>query len=200
MAGHGVFFVGLGVLCLAACVLYLVQPPSFDRLGGTAVRLAPPGVLRSVAVLGAISIAGGVTAWVLASRRRLVGSLAVLLATFAVAFLWAGSALIGPIDRSSRAVAFARHVRETVPDNVPLFAYRGTSSSVIFYVARPMLPLTDLAGAEKQMAAGQSFYVTTDDRYLPQLETVPGLVRVYHEPDPYRPEEGLWLLKAPGNL
>jgi 4-amino-4-deoxy-L-arabinose transferase-like glycosyltransferase len=199
MAGHGAFFVGLGVLCLGAYALYLAHPPFFDRLGVTAVRLAPPGVLQPLAVLGVMSIAGGVAAWVLAARRRLVGSLAVLLTTFAVAFLWAGSALIGPIDRSSRAVDFARHVRETVPDNVPLFAYRGTSDSVIFYVARPMPLLADPAAAEKEMAAGQSFYVITDDRYLPQLETVPGLVRVYHEPDPYRPKEGLWLLKAPGN-
>jgi hypothetical protein len=155
-------------------------------------------VLRPLAVLGAISIAGGVTAWVLASRRRLAGSLAVLLATFAAAFLWAGSTLIGPIDRSSRAVDFARRVRETVPDNVPLFAYRGTSDSVLFYVARPMPFLADPAGAEKQMAAGQAFYVITDDKYLPQLESVPGLARVYHEADPYRPKEGLWLLMAPG--
>jgi len=199
MAGHGMFFVGLGVLCLAVYALYLAQPAFFDRLRGTVARLATPGVLRPLTVLGAISIAGGVTTWVLAARRRLAGSLAVLLATFAAAFLWAGSTLIGPIDRSSRAVDFARHVRETVPDNVPLFAYRGTSNSVIFYVARPMPPLAAPAGAEKQMAAGQSFYVITDDRYLPQLETAPGLVRVYHEADPYRPEEGLWLLKAPGN-
>jgi 4-amino-4-deoxy-L-arabinose transferase-like glycosyltransferase len=199
MAGHGVFFVGLGVLCLAAYALYVAQPAFSDRLRGTVARLATPGVLRPLAVLGAISIAGGVAAWVLASRRRLVGSLAVLLATFAATFLWAGSMLIGPIDRSSRAVDFARHVRETVPDNVPLFAYRGTSNSVIFYVARPMPSLAAPAGAEKLMAAGQSFYVITDDRYLPQLETVPGLVRVYHEADPYRPEEGLWLLKAPGS-
>jgi 4-amino-4-deoxy-L-arabinose transferase-like glycosyltransferase len=199
MAAHGVFFVGLGVLCLAAYALYLAQPALFDRLGGTAVRLATPGLLRPLAVLGAMSIVGGVTTCVLAARRRLVGSLAVLLATFAAAFLWAGSALIGPIDRSSRAVDFARHVRETVPDTVPLFAYRGTSNSVIFYVARPMPFLADPAGAEKQMAAGQSFYVITDDKYLPQLESVPGLVRVYHEADPYRPKEGLWLLKVPGN-
>jgi len=198
MAGHGAFFVGLGVLGLAAYALYLAQPTFFDELGGTASRLATPGVLRPLAVLGAMSIVGGVTTWVLAARRRLAGSLAVLLATFAAAFLWAGSALIGPIDRSSRAVDFARHVREIVPDNVPLFAYRGASNSVIFYVARPMPPLRAPAGAEKPMAAGQSFYVITDDRYLPQLETVLGLVRVYHEADPYRPEEGLWLLKAPG--
>jgi 4-amino-4-deoxy-L-arabinose transferase-like glycosyltransferase len=198
MAGHAVFFAGLGVLGLAVYALYLVQPTFFDRLGGTASRLATPGVLRPLAVLGAISAAGGVAAWVLAARRRLVGSLAVLLATFAATFLWAGSTLIGPIDRSSRAVDFARHVRETVPDNVPLFAYRGTSDSVIFYVARPMPALAAPVGAEKLMAAGQSFYVITDDRYLPQLETVPGLVRVYHEADPYRPKEGLWLLKAPG--
>lgn len=86
-----------------------------------------------------------------------------------------------------------------MPDGAPLFAYGRANQSVIFYVARPMPPLADPAGAEKQMAAGQAFYVITDDRYLPQLETVPGLVRVYHQADPYRLEEGLWLLKAPGN-
>jgi len=198
LAGHGVFFVGLGVLCLAVYALYLAQPAFFDRFRGTVARLATPGVLRPMAVLGAMSIVGGAAAWVLASRRRLVGSLAVLLATFAATFLWAGSTLIGPIDRSSRAVDFARHVRELVPPDAPLHACRGTNNSVIFYVARPMPPLAGPAGVEKENAAGRTFYVITDDRYLPQLETVPGLVRVYHQADPYRPEEGLWLLKAPG--
>jgi len=191
LAGHGVVLAACGAVCLAVYVFLLVEP-EFNRPDVGMAGLKPSGLL------GGMAIVGGVAAGVLAVRWRLGWSLAALVATFAAIFLWVSHSMIGPQSRASGAADFARVVRQVVPDGAPLFAYGRANQSVIFYVARPMPPLADPAGAEKQMAAGQAFYVITDDRYLPQLETVPGLVRVYHQADPYRPEEGLWLLKAPG--
>jgi len=191
LAGHGVVLAACGTVCLAVYVFLLVEP-EFNRPDVGMPGLKPSGLL------GGMAIAGGVAAGVLAVRWRLGWSLAALVATFAAIFLWVSHSMIGPQSRANGAADFARVVRQVVPDGAPLFAYGRANQSVIFYVARPMPPLGDPAAAEKQMAAGQAFYVITDDRYLPQLETVPGLVRVCHQADPYRPDEGLWLLKAPG--
>jgi 4-amino-4-deoxy-L-arabinose transferase-like glycosyltransferase len=195
---HGAVFLLAGVASLVPCVGRAVDP---DFLGGIGEfeQLARHGLLGAVAAAGWLAVVGGAASIILAMRLRLGGSMAVLVATVAAVFLWTWPTLIGPLDRSRRAVDFARHVRQIVPDNVPLFAYRGTSNSVIFYVGRPMPPLADPAGVQRQMVAGQAFYVVTDDRYLPQLESTVGVARVHYEPDPYRPTEGLWLLKASGN-
>jgi 4-amino-4-deoxy-L-arabinose transferase-like glycosyltransferase len=194
---HGVFFVAVGVVGVAAYGFSVGNPFFYFGLG-VIERLATPAILRPLAVLGAVFIVGGVAASVLAARGRSVGGLAVLLAMFAAGFLWSGPTLIGPLDRASRAAEFARQVRQVVPEDAPLYGYRGAGNSVIFYLARPIPVLGDAASLRQKVLAGRTTYVITEDRYLPHLPTDVNLLRVLHVADPYRPGEGLWLLKAAG--
>ena len=194
---HGVFFVALGVVCVAAYVFSRVNPFFYFGLG-LVERLATPAILRPLTVLGAVFIVGGVTAAVLSSRARCVGAMAVLVAMFAAGFLWSGPTLIGPLDRASRAAEFARQVRQVVPDDAPLYGFRGTSNSVIFYMGRPIPVLGDAASVREKVAVGRTTFVMTDDKHLPQIPSDANFLNVLHVSDSYRPDEGMWLLKVPG--
>jgi 4-amino-4-deoxy-L-arabinose transferase-like glycosyltransferase len=191
LAGHGAVLAACGAVCLAVYVFLLVEP-EFNRPDVGMPGLKPSGLL------GGMAIVGGVAAGVLAVRWRLGWSLAALVATFAAIILWVSHSMIGPQSRASGAADFARVVRQVVPDGAPLFAYGRANQSVIFYVGRAMPPLADPAGVEKEKAAGRTFYLIIEAGPMEQLMDIPGLVRVHHEADPYRPDEGLWLLKAPG--
>jgi 4-amino-4-deoxy-L-arabinose transferase-like glycosyltransferase len=194
---HGILFLAVGVVCVAAYGFSVGNPFFYFGLG-VIERLATPAILRPLAVLGAVFIVGGVAASVLAARGRSVGGLAVLLAMFAAGFLWSGPTLIGPLDRASRAAEFARQVRQVVPEDAPLYGYPGAGNSVIFYLARPIPVLGDAGSLRQKVRAGRTTYVITEDRYLPHLPTDGNFLRVLHVADPYRPGEGLWLLKAAG--
>jgi hypothetical protein len=89
-------------------------------------------------------------------------------------------------------------VRQVVPADAPLYGFRGISNSVIFYMGRPIPMLGDAASVREKVAAGRTTFVMTDDEYLPQIPSDANFLKVLHVADPYRPDEGMWLLKVPG--
>jgi 4-amino-4-deoxy-L-arabinose transferase-like glycosyltransferase len=197
LIGHAVASIALGLTSVAAWILYLAAPSVLAGWG------APPGLLESdvfvaLAALGAVGIAGGAAATILARRGRLLGGMAVLFATLAAAGLAAGPTLMGPLGRSTTAARFARRVRADVPREMPLFAFVGTSHAVVFYVERPVPPLTSAEEIRRRMAAGEAFYLVVDDKHAAALGQVAGLREIVRERDRLRPDEGYRLLHWPG--
>jgi hypothetical protein len=157
-----------------------------------------PVVLGPAAVLGGLGILGGLLTWVLAAGRRPLAGLAVLMGIFASVFLLAWMTLMGPMDRSLTAENFARHVRQTVPSDAPLFAFDGGNATMIFYVERSLPELASPQGIQDKINQNRPFFLVVDAKHLSLLRNVSGLVPLFHEVDPYRPDEGFWLLRADG--
>jgi hypothetical protein len=148
-------------------------------------------------VLAAISLVGGVAVWVLAGRRPRA-SLAVLVATFAAAFLWIWPTFMGPMDRMTLVADFAQQVRREVPPQAPLFSFTSAGNSIIYYAEHPMSYLSEPQQVRAEMDRGRQFYLVCPDKQLPVLDSLPGLKRLFNEEDPWHPGEGYWLLEYPG--
>ena len=194
---HGVAAILLGLVAVAAYVIFR-ETPSLLADCGLPRPFVTPVVFGPAAVLGGLGILGGLATWVLAAGRRPLAGLAVLMGTFASVFLLAWMTLMGPMDRSLTAENFARHVRQAVPSDAPLFAFDGGNATMIFYVERSLPELASPQGIQDKINQGHLFFLAVDAKHLSLLRNVSGLVPLFHEVDPYRPDEGFWLLRADG--
>ncbi|HUU30628.1 MAG TPA: phospholipid carrier-dependent glycosyltransferase, partial [Phycisphaerae bacterium] len=196
----------------AAVLAGLVGPVAYFLLraeSGLLARLHVPDtfatatVLGPAAFLGVLGIAGGLAALVLAARRRLIAGQAVLFATFTAAFLWAWPTLIGPMARPTTAADFARHVRQVVPPEAPLFAFIEPNHTVVFYLDRPLPVLASAKEVQDKIDEGHPFYLLCDEKHPGEVEqmlgNVRGLTPVLHITNPYRPQETFWLFRWPAN-
>jgi len=196
----------------AAILAGLVGPVAyflFRAESGLLARLHVPDtfatatVLGPAAVLGVVGIAGGLAALVLGVRHRLVAGQAVLFATFTAAFLGAWPTLIGPMARPTTAADFARHVRQVVPPEAPLFAFIEPNHTVVFYLDRPLPVLASAKEVQDKIDEGHPFYLLCDEKHRGEVEqmlgNVRGLTPVLHITNPYRPEETFWLFRWPAN-
>jgi len=198
VAAHGIAAIVIGIAAAALYGLFLANP-SFFLKHKTPAALVTSAVFVPVAVLGAVSLVGGAAATILARKGRRVGGMAVLLATFAVAWLLAWTTLTGPMDRSTVAARFGREVRAEVPPETPLWAYVSANNSVVFYVERPVPSLANLHALQEQTAAGRPFYLLATESDAPDLEAaVEGLEPRVRETCPWKPKEGYRLFYWPG--
>jgi len=148
-----------------------------------------------IGVLGGISAAGGAGACALALRQRPLGSLAVLVATVAAAFLWAWPTMVGPMDRATVAADFSREVRRHVAPDQPVFTFFGASASIVYYMERDLPVLADREAVEREMAAGRPFFLIVAEKHAASLGQVGGLEAVLHREDPFRTNEGYRLFE-----
>ena len=193
---HGGVAVLLGGASVLAYGLLRVAPALYAHPPSLAL-FAVPAVLGPVAVVGGLGAVGGLAVTVLAARRRFVASQILLFVTVAVVFLVAWPMLMGPMDRLTTAAAFARDVRQTVPAEVPLFAFNGPNNSVVFYAERTLVPLATAHDVQGKMAEGRPFFIIVNDKHLERLKDVLGLVPLVHVKDPYCVDEGYWLFRWP---
>jgi len=188
--GHGAVaaLFGIGGVAIAALLRGdgAAGGPEFLHL------LVPLGP-APIGVLGGIGVVGGAAACVLALRRRLLGSLAVLAATVAVAFLWAWPAMVGPMDRATAAADFSREVRRHVAPDQALFAFGGANATMVYYMERDVPALDDREAVGREAAAGRPFFLIVAEKHGVTLGEVRGLEPVVHRQDPFHPDEDRWL-------
>jgi len=190
MFGHGAAAVLFGIGGVAIAALLRGDGASdVPRLLHTIVPLGP----APIGVLGGIGAVGGAAACVLALRRRLLGSLAVLAATVAVAFLWAWPAMVGPMDRAAAAADFSREVRRHVAPDQALFAFGGANATTVYYMERDVPALDDREAVEREAAAGRPFFLIVAEKHGVTLGEVRGMEPVVHRQDPFHPDEDRWL-------
>jgi hypothetical protein len=154
-------------------------------------------VLGPAAILGILGMTGGLAALVLGMRHRLLAGQAVLFATLAAAFVWAWPTLIGPMARPTTAANFARHVRQVVPPEAPLFAFIEPNHTVVFYLDHPLPVLASAKEVRDKIDEGAPFFLLCDEKHPGEarqaLGNPPGLTLVLNITNPYRPEETFWL-------
>ena len=192
MFGHGTagVLIGIGSVAIAALL-------RGDAVAGTPkfLHMLVPLGPAPIGVLGGISVAGGAAACVLALRRRPLGSLAVLAATVAVAFVWAWPAMVGPMNRATAAADFSREVRRHVPPDQAVFTFSGPDNSIVYYMERDLPVLADRDAVEKKVAAGRPFFLIVAEKHAAALGPVGGLEAVLHKQDPFRTDEDRWLFE-----
>jgi 4-amino-4-deoxy-L-arabinose transferase-like glycosyltransferase len=195
MFGHGAAAVlfGIGGVAIAA----LLRGDGAAGGPGFLHLLVPLGPVP-IGILGGIGAVGGAATCALAIRRRLIGSLAALTATVAVAFLWAWPAVVGPMDRASTAADFCREVRREVASDQALFAFEGANATAVYYMERDLPVLPDREAVEKAMAAGRPFFLIVAEKNRAALGEVRGLEPVVEKQDPFRPHEGYRLFEWRG--
>jgi 4-amino-4-deoxy-L-arabinose transferase-like glycosyltransferase len=202
LLAHSAAAILAGAIGPLAYVVWRAAPTSLVALGVPA-NLAVPAVLVPAAVLGVLGIAGGLAAFSLGMRRRLVAGQAVLFATFAAAFVWAWPTLIGPMDRVTTAAQFARQVRRIVPPDAPLFTFIEPHHTVVYYVERPLPVLRSTKDIRDRISQGEPFFLFCDEKkpgkIQPVLRDVPALTPVLRMTNPYRPGETFWLFHWPAN-
>jgi 4-amino-4-deoxy-L-arabinose transferase-like glycosyltransferase len=190
MFGHGAagVLIGIGAAAIAALLSGdgAAGGPEFLRL------LVPLGPVP-IGVLGGIGAVGGAAACVLALRRRLLGSLAVLVATVAVAFLWAWPTMVGPMNSATAGADFCREVRRHVAPDQALFAFSGANATTVYYMERDVPALDDLEAVEREAAAGRPFFLIVAERHGVPFGEVRGLEPVVHRQDPFHRDEDRWL-------
>ena len=147
-------------------------------------------------LLALLAALGSALALVYARLGRLRLSLAILVATVAVAFLVASSTLIGVTDRATVAAGFGRQVRREVPAGAPLYSFTDSNNTVIFYAARPIPILAGAESVQEELSRGRPFYLICHDKQVPLLPQSAAFAPVVHQEDPFRPGEGFWLLSA----
>jgi len=190
----------------------LVGPVAYFLLraeSGLLARLHVPDtfatatVLGPAAVLGVLGIAGGLAALVLGMRRRLIAGQAVLFATFTAAFLWAWPTLISPMSRPTTAANFARHVRQVVPPETPLFAFIEPNHTVVFYLDRSLPVLASVKEVQDKIDEGNPFFLLCNEKHSGEVKqmlgNVRGLTPVLNITNPYRLHETFWLFRWPEN-
>jgi hypothetical protein len=196
---HGILAMLIGVagfLAMGHLVMQLgVLPPAPHWFRDVAPVVVEKGLLAPVAYLLVICLVGGAAAAVLAVPQGLHRSLVALVATFAAVFLLAWPTLMGPLDRATTALEFARQVRRQVPADRPLFSFVGVNNMLVYQVQRPLVVLASPAAVRDQVGSGRPFYLVCDERHLEALAPVAGLERVIHVPAPYQPREGYWLFR-----
>jgi len=202
LIAHSAVAVLAGLLGPAGYLLLRLAPGSLAALG-LPLHLATATVLGPAAVLGVLGIAGGLAALVLGMRRRLVAGQVVLFATLAAAFLWAWPTLISPMARPTPAANFARHVRQIVPPEAPLFAFIEPNHTVVFYLDRPLPVLASVKEVQDKIDEGDPFFLLCDEKHSGEVKqmlgNVRGLAPVLHITNPYRLHETFWLFRWPAN-
>jgi len=203
LVAHSAAAVFTGAIGPLAYVVWRAAPTSLVDLGVPA-NLTVPAVLGPAAILGTLGMTGGLAAFFLGVRRRLVAGQAVLFATLAAAFLWAWPTLIGPMARPTTAMNFARHVRQVVPPEAPLFAFIEPNHTVVFYLDRPLPVLASAKEVRDKIDEGTPFYLLCDEKHRGEIKqalgNVRGLAPVLSVSDPYRPEETHWLFRGSANV
>jgi hypothetical protein len=194
LVAHGIASILLGLIGVVAYGLWRAGPATLTHLR-LPQALMTSAVMSPAAILGGTAIVGGAVVCLLAVRRRLTAGLAVLVATFAVAFLWAWPTLMGPLDRATTALEFARQVRRQVPADMPLFSFAGANNMLVYQIQRPLVVLASPGTVQDQVGRGRPFYLICEERHLEALAPVAGLERVIHVPAPYQPREGYWLFR-----
>jgi 4-amino-4-deoxy-L-arabinose transferase-like glycosyltransferase len=198
LAAHAVAAILLGLGGLAAYVLGrsyagLVAPLGLEE--SVAALVLGPG-----AVIGGLSVAGGVAALVLARRGRLVAGLAALAAALSAVFLYAGVSLIGPMNRATTAAEFARRARQKVPADAPLLALDGADSTTMVYYLDRAVPSVPGAEVRRRAASGEAFYLVCFDKSGGETAAAicagTRLVPILAVPNRYRPKECFHLLRA----
>jgi 4-amino-4-deoxy-L-arabinose transferase-like glycosyltransferase len=202
LVAHSAAAVLAGILGPAGYLLLRLAPGGLAALG-LPPHLATAAVLVPAAVLGVLGIAGGLTALVLAARRRLVAGQAVLFATLAAAFVWAWPTLIGPMARPTTAANFARYVRQVVPPEAPLFAFIEPNHTVVFYLDHPLPVLASAKEVRDKIDEGDPFFLLCDEKHPGEVQqmlgNVHGLAPVLSVSNPYRLHETFWLFRWPEN-
>jgi len=192
-----------GILGPAGYLLSRQAPGGLAALG-LPPHLATAAVLGPAAILGILGMAGGLAALFLGVRRRLVAGQAVLFVTFAAAFVWAWPTLVGPMARPTTAANFARHVRQVVPPEAPLFAFIEPNHTVVFYLDRPLPVLASAKEVRDKIDKGDPFFLLCNEKHPGEVKqmlgNVRGLAPVLSVPDPYRPEETHWLFRGAANV
>jgi 4-amino-4-deoxy-L-arabinose transferase-like glycosyltransferase len=188
-----------GILGPAGYLLLRLAPGGLAALG-LPPHLATAAVLGPAAILGILGMAGGLAAFFLGVRHRLVAGQAVLFATLAAAFVWAWPTLIGPMARPTTAANFARYVRQVVPPEAPLFAFIEPNHTVVFYLDHPLPVLASAKEVQDKIDEGNPFFLLCDEKHPGEVKqmlgNVRGLAPVLSVPDPYRPEETHWLFRG----
>jgi 4-amino-4-deoxy-L-arabinose transferase-like glycosyltransferase len=196
LIAHSAAAVLAGILGPAGYLLLCPAPGGLAALG-LPPHLATAAVLGPAAILGILGMTGGLAALVLGMRHRLLAGQAVLFATLAAAFVWAWPTLIGPMARPTTAANFARHVRQVVPPEAPLFAFIEPNHTVVFYLDHPLPVLASAKEVRDKIDEGAPFFLLCDEKHPGEarqaLGNPPGLTLVLNITNPYRPEETFWL-------
>lgn len=160
--------------------------------------LLPSPLAGGVLLLALLTAPGSALAFVCAYLGRLRWSLAILIATFAAAFLAASPTLIRATDRATIAADFARQVRRQVPADAPLFSLVGSNNTVIFYAERAIPILPGPESVREEVARGRPFYVIVAGKHMALLPGALPLTPIIRVEDPLRPGEGFRLFEWPG--
>ena len=203
LIAHSAAAVLAGILGPAGYLLLRLAPGGLAALGLPPHHLATAAVLGPAAILGILGMAGGLAALFLGVRRRLVAGQVVLFVTFAAAFVWAWPTLVGPMARPTTAANFARHVRQVVPPEAPLFAFIEPNHTVVFYLDHPLPVLASAKEVRDKIDEGDPFFLLCDEKHPGEVKqmlgNVHGLAPVLSVSDPYRLHETFWLFRWPEN-
>jgi len=218
LISHGVAAVVAGMFGIIYSLAWMFEPEYAAKINALLKSYAAPEVLSAVFAISVIGFLGGSAVCFFAPRRLIHAGLAALAATFAVAYLWSWPTLQGPMDRAATAADFGRQVRTIVGD-APVYAFVECNHTVIFYAERAMpeipAPPPGLAfnGKFNPNSAERGwlvkvfdlldsdrpwFVMCTDKRLTEAQQSIRGLEPILHQADPWRPDEGFWLLKFPG--
>jgi len=202
LIAHSAVAVLAGLLGPAGYLLLRLAPGSLAALG-IPPHLATAAVLGPAAILGILGMTGGFAAFLLGMRHRLVAGQVVLFATLAAAFVWAWPTLIGPMARPTTAANFARHVRQIVPPEAPLFAFIEPNHTVVFYLDRPLPVLASVKEVQDKIGEGDPFFLLCNEKHSGEVKqmlgNVRGLTPVLNITNPYRLHETFWLFCWPAN-
>jgi 4-amino-4-deoxy-L-arabinose transferase-like glycosyltransferase len=193
---HGGTVAVLGLGGVAAYVLFLIDPAFYLKHGMPATAVTAP-LFGAAGALGAVGLVAGIGLAVLAGRRRMAESVAVLAA--AMAILWVGSwaTVWSATERTVATVAFGAAVRDQAAADIPIYYLGSGNRSVIYYAGRNM-PSVDFDEVRRLMAAGRPFYLVLNSLRRDTLAGFDGFTDVLLTPDAYRPKEGFLLLLFAG--
>ncbi len=187
----------LGLAAVASYILFLAKP-AFYLNHGVPEAAVSASLFGPVGALGAIGLIAGIAVAVLAVRRRMAESVAVLAAAMAIMWVGGWATIWSMTERAVPMVTFSAYVRNTVPPEVPIYYYGTGNRSVIYYVGRTLPLLGDDGDVRQKMAEGRPFYIALNSKKYDTLAGLEGLVQVHLTPDPYRPKEGFLLLHFAG--
>jgi hypothetical protein len=191
IGGHAA---ALFLIVVAGGIAYALMQGGWIAGGPLAKMLGP--LASGLLLLALLAAPGSALALVYARLGRLRLSLAILVATVAVAFLAASSTLIGVTDRATVAAGFGRQVRQEVPAGASLFSFTDSNNTVIFYAERTIPILAGAESVQQELSRGRTFYLICHDKHVTLLKDVTGLAPVVHQEDRIRPGEGFQLLRG----
>jgi hypothetical protein len=107
------------------------------------------------------------------------------------------------MSRPTTAANFARHVRQVVPPEAPLFAFIEPNHTVVFYLDRSLPVLASVKEVQDKIDEGNPFFLLCNEKHSGEVKqmlgNVRGLTPVLNITNPYRLHETFWLFRWPAN-